>query len=162
MTAAVAVGVDNSSSLRWAFDYPMEQPERVAIPAIRLGGRVPPWAHIVVDRIVELARLPRVDARNSRSMNVEDVIDALDFLKHTMRDDTLAPWIGRLNSGGVQLTWRSGDVEVEAVFDRARDEQELIVAVGDNEWDAPITQADSLFASVVDRLTPSHVEYSAA
>jgi len=86
-------------------------------------------------------------------MNPEDIIDALTFLSHVMRDDTILPWVGRLSSGGIQMTWRSGDVEAEAVFDSARDERELIVSVGENEWDAPAGEAESLFATVVDRLS---------
>jgi len=95
-------------------------------------------------------------------MNLDDVIDALRFLGRVMHDDTPAPWIGRLNTGGLQLTWRSGDVEVEAVFDRAREEREVLVVVGENEWEAPADQADSLFATVVERLAHADLEYTSA
>ncbi len=88
-------------------------------------------------------------------MNVDDIIEALNFLSRVMREDTRVPWIGRLSSGGIQLTWRAGDVEVEAVFDRARDERVLMVSVGENEWDAPVSDAESMFATVVDRLSRS-------
>lgn len=155
MNAAMPVTISDSSSLKWASDYYV-QPEASRPRAIRLGWqRVPSWAAAVIPRIVELDALPTVDPRGSRPMNIEDVIEALNFLARVMRDDTLPPWIGRLSTGGVQLTWRSGDVEVEAVFDRGRDERDLMVTVGENEWDAPAGEADSLFATVVDRLSRS-------
>ena len=85
------------------------------------------------------------------------MIDALLFMERVMREDTCPPWIGRLSSGGVELAWRHGDVEVEAVFDRLRGDSALMVEVGDREWDAPADQGDSLFASVVDRLSYSYI-----
>lgn len=161
MNAAIAVSVDDSSSLGWKLDYPVPQ-QREGI-AIRLGGRtlLPAWLDPVVSRIGELAALP-TDPRGSRPLNIADVIDALDFLGRVMRNDTPSPWMGRLNTGGVQLTWRTEDAEVEAVFDRARNERELVVVVGDNEWDAPIDQGELLFGTVVDRLAHPHVEHTAS
>ena len=153
MNAAVAVTVDDSSSLKWASSF-HAYPEASRPRPIRLGWqRVPPWANVVIPRLVELGALPSVDPRGSRPLDTDDVIEALNFLSRVMRDDTMPPWIGRLSTGGVQLTWRSDDVEVEAVFDRARDERDLMVTVGENEWDAPAAEADSLFATVVDRLS---------
>jgi hypothetical protein len=156
VNAAMAVHIDDSSSLKWAFDYPVKTMAPVAPKGIRVGGHFPPWAAPVVARIQELAALPTVDPRGSRPMNLEDVVDALTFLRQVMRSDTPSPWIGRLNSGGLQLTWTAGDVEVEAVFDRARDEQEVYLTVGETEWEAPVSEAESLFASVVDRLSHAH------
>ena len=160
MNPAIAVSVDDSSSLKWGLDYPVQPPRAEGI-AIRLSGySLPPWAGPVVSRIGELAALPP-DPRGSRPLSRDDVVDALDFLARVMRNDTASPWIGRLNSGGVQLTWRSGDVEVEAVFDRARNERDVIVAVGENEWEAPADHGESLFATVVDRLAYAQVEHAA-
>jgi hypothetical protein len=160
MNPAIAVNVDDSSSLKWGLEYPV-QPRRGEGIAIRLSGRtlLPPWADVVVSRIGQIAALP-TDPRGSQPLSSDDVIDALDFLARVMRDDTPSPWIGRLNSGGVQLTWRSGDVEVEAVFDRARNEREVMVAVGENEWEAPADHGESLFATVVDRLAHAQVEHA--
>lgn len=161
MNAAIAVNVDDSSSLKWHFDYPM--PERREDVAIHLRGRtsLPGWVYAVVARLGELATLPP-DPRGSSPLNIDDVREALGFLARVMRDDTSSPWIGRLSTGGVQLTWRMGDVEVEAIFDRARDEREIVVAVGENEWEAPADQAESLFGTVVDRLAhPSEHSVSA-
>jgi uncharacterized protein (TIGR04255 family) len=114
--------------------------------------KVPPWAVPVISRMEELAALPVVAPGGSSPMVLEDVMDALRFLTRVMQDDTVIPWIGRLSSGGLQLTWQCGDVEVEAVFDRTRHERDVIVAVGGTEWEAPADQADSLFATVADRL----------
>ena len=90
---------------------------------------------------------PQCRSARQSAVGTEDVIEALNFLSRVMRDDTPPPWIGRLSTGGVQLTWRSDDVEVEAVFDRARHEHDLMVTVGENEWDASAAEADSLFAT---------------
>lgn len=151
-----ATTINDSSSLKWATDHGV-YPKASRPAAIRLGWRLPlpSWADAVVQRIVELSALPTVDPSGSRPMNVDDIIEALNFLSRVMREDTRVPWIGRLSSGGIQLTWRAGDVEVEAVFDRARDERVLMVSVGENEWDAPVSDAESIFATVVDRLSRS-------
>lgn len=110
------------------------------------------WVAPVATRLMELATLPRVAPGARRPMSFEDMVEALTFLSRVMREDTVVPWIGRLSSGGLQLTWQRGDVEVEAVFDGVRGERNVIVVVGDHEWEAPVDQADSLFATVVDRL----------
>lgn len=160
MKATVDVGVSDSLSLQWAL--PVRQSVQPMQPSIRLGGEDrPAWATPVVNRIIELAALPTVDPHGSRPLDVQDVVEALRFLGRNMQDDTLVPWIGRLSSGGLQLTWRCGDIEVEAVFDQAREDHEVIVTVGDSEWDEPVSEADSLFATVVDRLSNSHFEYIA-
>jgi hypothetical protein len=162
MRALAGTTVDDMSSLGWGIDEPqaISHDERVIWLSGRRGAPPPPWAEPVVSRIIELARLETVDPRISRPLNGDDVIAALRFLDRVMREDTCPPWIGRLSSGGVELAWRHQDVEAEAVFDQLRGEAELIVEVGDNEWDAPADQADSLFATVADRLSNSYIEHS--
>lgn len=148
--------VNDSSSLRWdvaGLDYLARPEAEGPRSSISLRGeKVPPWAVPVISRMEELAALPVVAPGGSSPMVLEDVMDALRFLTRVMQDDTVIPWIGRLSSGGLQLTWQCGDVEVEAVFDRTRGERDVIVAVGGTEWEAPADQADSLFATVADRL----------
>lgn len=164
MNASTVWDINDSSSLRWEVPYPLQRLSSVveAPRAIRLRGAFPPWADSVVSRLSQLEAIPAVDPRGSRPMNADDVFDALDFMVRVMREDTVVPWIGRLTSGGVQLAWNVGDVEVEAVFDRAREDAEIIVAVGENEWDEPIANAETLFATVVDRLSTSHLEPASA
>jgi hypothetical protein len=163
VSATFTLDVDDSSSLRWGVTYPVQQLSSAESRlAISLGGTLPPWLEQVTTRIMQLAVLPTVDPRGSRPFNVADVADALVFMSRVMRDDTRVPWIGRLASGGVQLTWHADDVEVEAVFDRARDDRELMVTVGENEWDAPIGRGETLFASVVDRLSDAQLEQAPA
>ena len=133
------------------------------LPSIKFEALdVPLWAPAVLRRINELNALPSVDPYSTTPLNIPDVLAALRFLTRNMRNDTLPPWIGRLGSGGLQLTWHCGDVEVEAVFDTARDEFDVLVAVAGNEWDAPAGEAEPLFAQVVDRLSRSHFEYLSA
>ena len=152
--------VADMSTLRWLLaDEPRSRTDR-AIALIGRGDGLPEWLNPVVERIETLAELDTINPEVERPLNVEDVLDALEFLDRVMAEDTSVPWIGRLSSGGVELAWRHANVEVEAVFDRLRGEGELIVAVGDNEWDAPIAQGDSLFASVVDRLSNSYIEHT--
>lgn len=162
--AIIGTAAEDMSSLEWGIADSPQEPE-VAMPAIRLRGRrgAPPplWVGPVVSRIKELDSLAVVDQHSSRPLNFDDVSDALEFLTRVMHDDTCPPWIGRLSSGGVELTWQHADVEAEAVFDRFRGDAELIVAVGENEWDSPAAQADSLFATVVERLSGSYIEHTA-
>ena len=148
------------STLDWSvLDQPRSPADRV-IALERRGYDTPSWAGAVVARIIDLVHLDTIDPQVERPLNIEDVEDALSFLNRVMGEDTCLPWIGRLSSGGVQLAWSHADVEVEAVFDRLRGERELIVTVGDNEWDAPTDKGDSLFASVVDRLSNSYIEHT--
>lgn len=163
MNASIALNVDDSSSVRWGVAYNVQQLSSATTRrAIRLGGRLPWWLDSVAMRLAQLDAIPAVELRGSRPMNVEDVVDALMFMDRAMADDTVVPWIGRLASGGVQLTWHVGEVEAEAVFDRAHGDRELLVSVGDNEWEAPIDSAETLFATVADRLSESHVEQTSA
>jgi hypothetical protein len=149
-------GSDDATSLQWSL------PRRQQRPALSINfpeaAERPQWTRDVIRRLTELASLPGVDPRGSDPMNVEDLIDALTFVRTVMQTTTVSPWIGLLNTGGLQLNWRNNDVEVEAVFDRARDDRVVYVSVGDREWEAPISDGHSLFATVVDRLAASDVE----
>ena len=121
---------------------------------VRVSGRSPQWVEAVARRLSELLQLgPDWDPRGADPISREDLRDAIMFMVKTMRDDTRAPWIGPLASGGVELVWRGDNVEVEAVFDRSRNEQGLLVSAGEHETEAPIDEAESLFATVVDRLS---------
>jgi hypothetical protein len=154
MGAIAALPGGDSASLDWRMPYPqLGEPASSRRHAHR-PALYPDWYWPVHSRIVELVRLrDDWDGRGARSIKQRDLVDALAFMSSVMRFDTVAPWIGPLSSGGVQLTWRMGDLEVEAVFDSARHERELIVVVGENEWDAPVERGASLFAQVVDRLS---------
>lgn len=146
------------SSLKWPLaDAPEARAERAVWLRGWRGAPLPLWADVVADRIEVLADLETVNPAVERPLNADDVVDALLFLEGVMREDTCPPWIGRLSSGGVEMAWKHGDVEVEAVFDRQRGDSELLVTVGDHEWDAPVDKADSLFASVIDRLSNSYI-----
>lgn len=146
------------TTLLW--DLVDEQGARASL--YRRAPSLPAWLNPVLARIVELAELDSVNPVVERPLNMDDAVEALEFLDRVMRirGDTCIPWVGRLSSGGVQLAWQHADVEVEAVFDRLRGEAELIVSVGDNEWDAPADQGESLFASVVDRLSNSYIGHA--
>lgn len=152
---AFAVPAGDSSSLRWGLAYPLrrEDEQRLAVHLDVAGDNL--WLPSVIGRLRELAALPGVDPRGSRPMDAEDLIEALSFMKLVMRPDTVAPWVGLLSTGGLQVNWRKDDVEVEAIFDRARDERVVYLTVADREWDAPLREAYSLFDSVVARLSSS-------
>ena len=155
---AFAIAADDSSSLRWGLRYTLSaQEERPFAVHLDAAGNNP-WLASVIGRLRELAALPGVDPRGSRPMSADDLIEALSFMKLVMRPDTVAPWIGLLNTGGLQVNWRRDDVEVEAIFDRARDEHVVYLTVADQEWEAPVREAHSLFSSVVDRLSSSDLE----
>jgi hypothetical protein len=147
----VALDIQDATSLNWGMAYPGVRSESPG--EIQIRGKLPPWWAAVEPRIRDLLSLrPNWDPRGAGTLSHEDLIDAVRFLARVMRDDTAAPWIGPLASGGVELAWRSGEVEVEAVFDRAREERQLLVSVGGVEWEALIDDAESLFATVVERL----------
>jgi len=74
-----------------------------------------------------------------------------------MRDDMVTPWISPLTNGGVQLSWTSGDLEIEAVFDHARSDWELMVSDGSHDHEVPIGGEAVMFfrTTLADRLTSS-------
>lgn len=113
----------------------------------------PTWLENAVKKINQLAALPHVDPYGSEPLSIEDVEDALGFLAAVMGDETIQPWIGRLASGGVQLTWEKGDIEIEAVFDRARDEHVVLFTDGEREWEAKAGEAPRDFAALAPRLS---------
>jgi hypothetical protein len=162
MSTRVAMGTAaDMSTLDWALaDEPRSHAQRAIALRRKRDSLVPSWANAVVHRIKELADLDTVNAEIERPLNIDDVKDALEFLARVMGEDTCPPWIGRLSSGGVEMAWKHGDVEVEAVFDRLRGERELLVSVGDRDWDAPADKGDSLFASVADRLSNFYTEHT--
>jgi hypothetical protein len=92
------------------------------------------WAFAVRARITELIRLPENwDPRGSRSLNVEDVRDALAFLASAMNPSSPIPGIVALASGGLELHWRVGAEDLEVVFDRSEGERVALLDVGDDE-----------------------------
>jgi hypothetical protein len=111
------------------------------------------WVDPVIASLSALAQLPENwDGRGSRAINYDDVVDAVEYLQRVMRDDTRAPSIGPLNSGGLELSWLVDGLEVEAVFDRQRNDRMLLVTAGANESEEPIESSELLFAGIVDRL----------
>jgi hypothetical protein len=112
------------------------------------------WIRPFLDRITFLSAVP-VLSREGRTLNADDLADAFDFLSRVMHEGVPSPWIGRLNSGGLQLNWNQGAVEVEAVFDRARGDKVVMIAGDEAEQEVPADEADSVFASVAERLVPS-------
>lgn len=114
---------------------------------------MPRWWPTVFADVERLSRLPQNwDDRGAARINPFDVVDALLFLQRMMEPQTQAPRFAPLTSGGVELLWRGDNVEVEAVFDRNRGEQVLLVEAGDQDWEMPLDDAESLFLSVRDRL----------
>lgn len=147
----------NDSAMGWPLDYEQSEAQRPTVHVLDQGES--PWVPVVIRRLRELASLPGGDPRGSRPMNPVDVTTALGFMQVAMRPDTVAPWIGLLNTGGLQINWRADDLEVEAIFDSTRDETVVYVTLGDQEWEEPVGSAYSLFGQVVDRLSPQDVEH---
>lgn len=146
--------VSDSLTCKWGMPVaPVDVRERGSFVVGNARGVVPPWVGSVLARMQDLDATSALEPFGARQIDIDDALEAVHFLVRNMRDDTVLPWIGRLSSGGIQLAWNQGDVEVEAVFDSLRDEHVVVVAVGDNEWDANVRDADQLFANVVDRLS---------
>jgi hypothetical protein len=147
------MSVDYSADASAATD-PAHHPLRLLIA---LRRAMPNWWPTVWEDIERISVLPKNwDGRGANQVDPFDVRDALVFLDRVMESDTQPPRVAPLSSGGIELLWRGNNVEVEAVFDRSREEHILLVEAGDEEWDAPIRDADSLFVSIRDRLTTHH------
>src|SRR4051794_5524116 len=83
-------------------------------PTLRVVSERPPeWLAPAVSRI---SHLYSSAAAGRQAFDLEDVVAAITFLAKNMKPGVPVLWIGRLDSGGVELAWKSGDVEVEVVF----------------------------------------------
>lgn len=153
------ITTNNTTAFRWSFDTsPASQARQEVRRAIYVRGPVPAWAESVISRLEQLVVLPTVDPAGSAPLNLEDVQDALAFLSVVMTDDLVVPWVGRLNTGGVQVTWRGRDIEIEAVFDRARDERVILVSEGDADDQFTVNDAPRAFATFRNRLSKQHLD----
>ncbi|MBI5103867.1 MAG: hypothetical protein HZB46_02550 [Solirubrobacterales bacterium] len=153
-----AFAVDQTASVRWSL------PDRFQLRHAGLtvtSPDLPAWVRPFVERLNQLIVGASADPRGHQPLNLDDLRDAVDFLLRVMQPDTVQPWVGLLASGGLQINWRQGDVEVEAIFDRARDEQVVYLTVGENEWEEPLHSAYSLFGLVADRLSTTGREQPA-
>jgi hypothetical protein len=147
----------SSTSRNWTYQI---MPREEAPGSIRLEAhRHPPqWLIEIQPRLRELLNLPsNWDGQGAQPVSHHDLAAALAFLRLAMRDDMIAPWIGPLNNGGVQLAWTSDALEVEAVFDHVRNDWELLVTDGENDQEVSIWGGEAmwLFRTVADRLTRS-------
>lgn len=134
--------------------------EVIKVPQIRVSRYNVGWIDSVLESVERLAVLQNNwDGRGAAAANVADVLEGLMFLERVMREETRAPSIAPLTSGGIEMSWHVAGLEVEAIFDERRDERVLLVSAGAQEWDEPIEHAEKLFADVADRLVDE--EYAA-
>lgn len=92
------------------------------------------WVEPVVKRLNELARLGKDwDPRGSEPVTYEDAKAVADFLNACMAYDSPAPVITPLPSGGLELSWEVGGIELEVVFDSANNERSAILDVNGEE-----------------------------
>lgn len=167
---AITIDIDDSATLSMGPTLSMGQisysatgraKDRPAPPRVEAPRRTW-WLTALEPRLSELATLPAGwKGLGSERVSPAAVVDALNFLVDVMRDDTMLPWIGPLDNGGVELVWKRGDLEVEAIFDPVRGERQLLVSDGDSDRDAPIDQAGPMLADVVDRLASESVPVAA-
>ncbi len=113
----------------------------------------PTWLVPVEARLKEILSLPENwDGRGSARPSPADVLEAFRLVMDIMGPNMPSPAIGPLSSGGVGITWRSDDLEVEAIVDHARGERAIFVSDGDDELEAPLDEAPAVFASLAHRL----------
>ena len=121
--------VDGASSLRgWKLQGDAPNTGATGGESVYHGEReYPGWVKPIVERLVELWTMAP-DPRGGTPLNRDDLCSAMGFLNRVMvLPDMPVPWIGRLSTGGLQLTWTGTAAEVEAVFDRSRSEQTVII-----------------------------------
>lgn len=149
----MAIAVQSASSLDWSINYP--ELEHSSETFRVSGSSRPSWFPAVENRLNYLGSLKNNwDGRGAVPVSPSSLYDAIRFLVLTMREDTPAPWIGPLNSGGLQLVWTGDDLEIEAIFDSASGERVLAITddVEDREIPADHAEAAQLFAEAVRRL----------
>lgn len=122
----------------------------VGLPPIRVTVRTSPvWLTEVVDRLTELRGFAASTPGYASDFDLTDLEDAINFLFRVMRDETPLPWIGILNSGGVQLTWDIDQAEIEAIFDHAEDDTGVLIENADTSFELSIEDAAQQFQDLV-------------
>lgn len=120
-------------------DYPTLEPRpwkegREDVIEVGSALRMPTWARAVIARFSELhQREANWDRRGARALNLDDANDALNFLARAMAEDSPLPGILALPSGGVELHWQAGDVDLEVIFDSSEGERIALLDVGVDE-----------------------------
>lgn len=116
--------------------------------------RWPDWMGAVATRVNELAGLgENWDGRGGRRLRIQDARAAIEFLVRFMKPSTPVPWIGLLTTGGIEMSWAASGIELEAVFDSAR--QEAVVLYEDDDTELELSANDwNVVAGLADRLTP--------
>ncbi len=66
-------------------------------------------------------------------LNLDDANDALNFLVSAMAEESPLPGIIALPSGGVELHWRAGDIDLEVIFDSTQGERIALLDLGEDE-----------------------------
>lgn len=151
---AIAIDRPGSASVDWLTVPPaIVEQERSPVSIKSTGAALPQWWETVKPRLLELGELrPGWEGHHAQALSVIDLADALKFLARVMTDATKAPWIGPLNSGGLELVWEEDGLEIEAVFDHVRGDRQLLVTDGDSDFEISIDQADSVFLALSPRL----------
>lgn len=133
---------------------------RLSLPKLRVVLRpdavpvIPAWVDAVLPRFAELLMLrPDWDSYGGRPLTNENFEAALNVLGHVMGPDTPAPWIVPLPSGGVQLEWHDGALEIEVIVDR--ENSTVVVTEGDSDWEAPLVQALPFVEAKLRQLEPA-------
>lgn len=125
----------------WTYAYPITAPRFVA-PVVRVvTDKKPEWADPFLQKVTAVLSARQSSPWATDEVNIADLVDALRFMKQVMQDEVPLPWVGVLDSGGVQLTWRFNHTEIEAIFDSARSERAVIFEQGDIEWESDPTNA---------------------
>jgi hypothetical protein len=110
---------------------------------------VPSWVEPVVRQLADLEQLPPGwDSHGGRAVTRHHSTRALNFLGQVMADNTLIPAIVPLADGGLQLEWRSPELEVDLISDDETDEPLLLVTDGHETMEYPVSEAVRVFRAL--------------
>lgn len=138
-----AIALSFPFSAEWTLPWRTMPPVESQTTVLSTRWSAPPWFATIKARLEELSLLPENwDGRGSRRVSGLDADDVLNFLWRAMEIDFPAPWIGPLSSGGLQVSWGAGDLEVEGIFDRSRGERVLLASDGGIDREVPIDDLD--------------------
>jgi len=115
----------------------------------------PPWRRAVRQRLESLLALPENwDSYGGLPIDEGLFQPVLEFLARFMRDQTPAPQIAPLSSGGVQLEWHTKGIDMEIAFaDRRRLNAFFEDSKTGESWEEESCDALSALDSAFDRLT---------
>jgi hypothetical protein len=124
--------------------------------AVSWEGPEPPWLRSTLEAAVELSGLPENwDSYGARRVAVGAVVAAIDLLLRVMPYAAPPPQVVPMSTGGIQLEWHTGGIDVEVAVRPSGEASALFedLRTGE-EWEGSVAEPRTDLAGALARLVP--------